>query len=208
MAGAAIALALIVVIIFSIPWPLWMSRIAASFRRRRRTDAAMTSVAPSHGLRPGLRRLVDAGRRARLLIEALGPVAADYRKTLPYLNLFFADVRTSLDVKNARWVVLTRQDYELAVSDVAKLLVQWQAAADELNEPELLAVDSIGGCPTSVEALLEDGTRLPRTPIDAQRLRFCEAWEVERLEESLTRVAADLFRFEQSLLDAHVGPYR
>lgn len=143
-----------------------------------------------------------------MLIEALGPVAADYRKTLPYLNLFFADVRTCLDVRSARWVVLTRQDYELAVSDVAKLLVAWQAVADDLNETELLVVDSIGGCPTSVEALLDDGTRLPRSPIEAQRLRFCEAWEVERLEASLTRVAADLFRFEQSLLDAHVGPYR
>lgn len=208
MAGAAIAIALILVAIVSVPVPMWIAKTLASFSRRRRTALTSSGAALARSLHPGLRRLVEAGHRARTLIDGLGPIAADYRRTLPYVNLFFADVRTCLDVRSARWVVLARQDYELAVSDLARLLLRWRHAFEALGEDEALLADAAGGGPSSVAELLDDGTRLPRSPIEAQRLRFCEAWEVERLEASLERVAADLLRFEQALVDVHVGPYR
>ena len=207
MASAAIAIALLLVAVLSVPVPLWAARVSASFRRRVRPRGD-ASTADLGALRPGLRRLVVEGRRARRLIDALGPVAADYRRTLPYLNLFFADVRTCLDVRSARWVVTARQDYELAVSDVSRLLSSWRHALAELSETERVIVDDAGGSPGSVAALLDDGTRLPRSPIEAQRLRFCEGWEVEQLEDSLERIAEDLVRFEAALLDVRVGPYR
>lgn len=207
MAGLAIAVALIVVAVLSVPVPLWASRVSASFRRRRPRRQAHEIGGAGH-LSKRLRELLRLGRSISEDVGALVPVAEDYRRTLPYLNLFFADVRSCLDVRSARWVVLARQDYELAVSDLARRLLAWRQALERLNEPEQMAVEAIGGAPGSVGELLDDGTRLPRTPIEAQRLRFCEAWEVERLERSLQEIADDLGNFEESLKAVHIAPYR
>lgn len=146
------------------------------------------------------------GRELAAAIDDLGPVTLEYRRTLPFLSLFFADRQPH--VRRDRWVVEAREDFELGVCRVARALRRWHWAYDELDTAADEVLIRAGGVPLRAVGLLEEGTRLPRDERDARRFRFCEDWEVDRLLEDLEAIAVDLRAVDAALSAPAGGPYR
>jgi hypothetical protein len=204
VASAAIALALLAVAIVAVPLRLWASRLASSVRSPRRAPIRRAD-APGH-LAPGLRRLVRLGRELVAAVEQLRPITVEYRRTLPYLSLFFADDTPSR--RHDRWIRDSRESFEHAVSDVAIRLRRWHDVLTDLSGSELATLLRAGGHPHRALALLDDGTRLPKTYREARRFRFCEDWEVDRLLEDLDAIAGDMRGVDAALCAETGGPYR
>ena len=173
--------------------------------RRKRASRIRRQPAPAH-LRPGLRRLIRCGRELVAIVEQLGPITAEYRRTLPYLSLFFADRQPH--VRRDRWVVEAREEFELAVCRVARALQRWHRAYEGLDGVGDEALARAGGVPLRAVTLLREGTRLPRDERDARRFRFCEDWEVDRLLDDLDAIADDLRAVDAALSAPAGGPYR
>ncbi len=203
MASAAISLALILVALVALPLRLWASRIAGG--RSKPPSRIRRQPAPAH-LRPALRRLVRCGRELVAAVEQLGPITAEYRRTLPYSSLFFAE--RNPHVRRDRWVVQTREDFETAVCRVARSLQRWQLAYECLDGVSDEALVRAGGVPVRAVTLLREGSRLPRDERDARRFRFCEDWEVDRLLDDLDAIADELRAVDVALSAPHGGPYR
>lgn len=206
VAAIGITLALLLVAVSAVPVRLWGSRLLGSLRPRRR-PRRVVAMAPAH-LAPTLCRLVRAGRHAIAAIEELLPLGAEYRRTLPYVSLFFVERSAAPHVRRDRWVVRTREDFESGVGEVARRLRAWQRSVDGLAREEHEHVDAAGPEAQVVRALLEDGTRLPRSWAEARRFRFSGDPEAAQLLVDLERVAAALRDLETALLVPRRSPYR
>jgi hypothetical protein len=208
VAGLPIALMLVVVAVVCVPLRLWASRLRGSWRRPaarvRRERTAM--VLPRH-LSPGLRRMLRLGREAVEVIDTLGPITAEYRRTLPFVSLFFAESQGAPHVCRDRWIVEAREAFAGAIGDVAGLLWRWAELAERLPRREHLALQATGGLPPTLMGLVA-GAALPRTWGQARRFRFCEDQEVDHLVAALAVVAGELRNLEATLARRATSPYR
>jgi hypothetical protein len=204
VAGFAIALALLFVGVVCVPVRLWASRMGASFRRDRTIPGIDESAADSTGLE-GLRQ---RSRELLVLVQVLRRVAPEYRRTLPYVSLFFADPRQGLHVRRDRWIVGVRQDFEATIERLAALVRAWSATAETLDARERAALDAAGGVPRPLDALLDEVGGLPRTTVQARRWRFCEETELDELMGLVGTLADDLRRLELELSSVSAAPYR
>ena len=202
MAGLAIALALLLVGVVCVPVRLWASRLEASSRRTR------LRFGPCPDEQAGLEGLRAHGRALLELTEIIEGLAPEYRRTLPYVSLFFADPRQGLHVRRDRWIVAVRQDFEAAIERLAMLLRAWSRVADTLDLRERAALDAAGGMPRPVEVLLSEVGGLPRNTAEARRWRFCEDTELDVLTTLLDALADELHRLELELTAGGAPPYR
>jgi hypothetical protein len=204
VAGFAIALALLLVGAVCVPVRLWASRMGASLRRVRPVesfddeDAALTGL---EGLRLRSRELLA-------VVQALHRIAPEYRRTLPYVSLFFADPRQGLHVRRDRWIVEVRQDFEATIERLGAVVRDWSTRLDGLDVRDRATLRAAGGVPVSLRTLLAEMGGLPRNTAEARRWRFCEDVELDELMATVDGLADDLRRLEQALSTESATPYR
>jgi hypothetical protein len=202
VAGFAIALALLIVGAVCVPVRLWASRIRVSSRRTQRR------VAPTVDERAGIAGLRACSRDLLTVVSMLEQAAPEYRRTLPYVSLFFADPRQGLHVRRDRWIVAVRQDFETAIEELALQLRSWCSAAQGLDARERMILEAAGGVPRSLRALLRDVVGLPRNTAEARRWRFCEETELDALTRMLDELVDELRRLDLELSSRDASPYR
>jgi hypothetical protein len=205
VAGFAIALALLVVGIVCVPVRLWASRMGASLRSGRTVEDLDADTPPDA---TGLSGLRQRGRALLVLAERLRGLAPEYRRTLPYVSLFFADPRQGLHVRRDRWIIGVRRDFEAAIERFATSARAWWSAAEALDGRDRAALEAAGGVPAPLHALLDEMGGLPRSVVEARRWRFCEETELDELMQVVGALVEDLRRLELDLSATGAKPYR
>lgn len=205
MAGFAIALALLFVGVVSVPLRLWASRMGSSLRRQPRPVELIRAAGRDV---TGLEGLRNRSRDLLVVVDAFRRLAPEYRRTLSYVSLFFADPRQGLHIRRDRWIVGVRRDFEAVIEQLAALGRKWSSDADALDARERAILHAAGGVPGPLARLLSDVGGLPRTTAEARRFRFCEETELDELTAIVFELADDLRRLELGLSSVVRAPYR
>ncbi len=202
MGALVIALCIIALSAVKVPVVVWVER-AAGGRRWRPPPPR-----PAHGFDHLPDTLVELGRctlEIRSRIASLESVSAEFRRSLPFLDLFFAPAVANLRLGRARWVRQARESYEIAVHELGASLAAWFDLYEEARMDGRRLPCALVGAAQAIGMALEDPRLVPQTAAQAFRIRFSESPDVDRRDAALREIDRRLADAEDSL--RHGGPW-